>query len=92
MSLYDYRKAIELRNDESVSFYSLIMAAILKADTDNMRKLDFSFPYTVNEVHNRYWSPGGELPTDGQERVVITEIDIDSLYEEEQIRDRESLD
>ena len=89
MSLYDYKKAIELRNDESVSFYSLIMAAILKADTNNTDKLMSTFPKTYQETYDRYWAPGGELPTDGQERVVITEIDIDSLYEEEQIRDRE---
>lgn len=79
MSLYDYKKAIELHNNESVSFYSLIMAAILRADSNNSVLLRQAFPDTFDEVHKRYWSPGGELHTDGQERIVITQLNPEDL-------------
>jgi len=74
MSLYDYKKAIELRNDESVSFYSLIMAAILRADTHNLSKLRHVFTNTYNEVYDRYWAPGGALPVDREEKVIVKQL------------------
>jgi len=97
MSLYDYKKSIELHHDESVSFYSLIMAAILRADSRNSILLRQAFPDTFDEVHKRYWSPGGELSTDGQERIVITQLTEEDLQdmvdqhkeEEHRIRQRE---
>lgn len=63
MSLYDYQESLELSKSDP-SFYSLIMAAARKADTDNLRKLESVFPETVNELRRRYHAPGGQLPED----------------------------
>jgi hypothetical protein len=42
-------------------FYSLIMAAARFADTDNLEKLQESFPEIVIELRKRYNAPGGAL-------------------------------
>ena len=60
MSLYDYRKALELSRDDP-PFYSLIMAAMYKADPDNRSKLRQMFPETWAELDARYHAPGGYL-------------------------------
>lgn len=55
MSLYDYRAAMKLR-DEDVPFYALIMAAMLKADSDNIERLRRAYPEIWAEVEKRYHS------------------------------------
>jgi hypothetical protein len=43
-------------------FYALIMAAMRKADTDNLEKLRRAFPATHDELVQRYSAPAGYLP------------------------------
>ena len=62
MSYYDYRRSEELANDERNSFYSLIMAAMRRADTGNELRLRAMFPDTWAELETRYHQPGGFLP------------------------------
>lgn len=64
MSLYDYRVSQKLDVDNSVSFYSLIMAAMRRADTDNEQKLRSVFPEVWEELERRYNAPGGSLTGD----------------------------
>lgn len=47
-------------------FYTLIMAAMQLADTDNLEKLRAAFPDTYQELMDRYNSPGGLI---GAERI-----------------------
>ena len=58
MTLYDYKcgKILEM-ND--APFYSLIQAAMRRADTDNLRKLKHCWPEIWEELQERYHMPGG---------------------------------
>jgi hypothetical protein len=76
MSLYDYHVSLELAKQD-VPFYALLMAAIRKADTDNLQKLSFVFPQLVAEFRARYNAPGGKLPQDDQPQT-ITLVEIQS--------------
>jgi hypothetical protein len=50
-------------------FYSLIMAAMRQADTDNVRKLQQEWPNVWAELEARYHAPGGLLDGEvGEER------------------------
>ena len=60
MSLYDYRASQQLAIGDP-PFYALIMAAMRKADSGNMVKLQWAFPDTYVELQERYDSPGGVL-------------------------------
>jgi hypothetical protein len=60
VSLYDYRAAVALWK-QNPPFYSLIMAAMYRADTVNAAKLRAAFPETWAEVDARYNAPGGLL-------------------------------
>lgn len=64
MSLYDYElsRQIAVRDEP---FYALIMAAIRKADTGNLARLDAAFPDAVSEFRRRYDAPLGVIPEDG---------------------------
>ncbi len=61
--LYDYQVATDLH---SVPFDALVMAAMLRADTDNLRLLSTAFPTLAAEVRARYDAPSGTLATDGK--------------------------
>ena len=61
MSLYDYRASIEMLKVDP-PFYALIMAAMLKADDQNVVRLRRAFPQTWIELQGRYNGPGGLLP------------------------------
>ena len=63
MSLYDYRAAMKIAQEDD-PFYALIMAAMLKADTTNIEKLRLLFPETWRELDARYHAPGGALSED----------------------------
>lgn len=69
MSLYDYKESLRLSGE---SFYSLIMAAMLKADDNNLQKLYRSFPDVYQELKDRYNLPGGMYP---EERTNAYEVD-----------------
>jgi hypothetical protein len=40
------------------------MAAMRKADTQNLAKLESAFPWTYAELQARYDAPDGRLPSD----------------------------
>lgn len=61
MSIIDYRQSQAIMSDGDFSFYSLIMAAMRKADTDNLEKLKSVFPEVYGELRARYNAPGGAL-------------------------------
>lgn len=64
MSLYDYQVSQQISEGDP-PFYALIMAAMRKADTFNMAKLQRAFPAVYAEVSARYNAPGGMLPGEG---------------------------
>ena len=63
MSLYDYFRSRDIAAMD-VSFYSIVMAAMREADTDNLAKLKYAWPEIWEELEARYHSPGGRLDTD----------------------------
>lgn len=60
MSLFDY-KASQRISLEDPPFYAIIMAAMRKADTHNLRKLQHAFPEVWDELQRRYYAPNGCL-------------------------------
>jgi len=66
MSYYDYirSQAISALDEQ---FYSLIMAAMRQAATDNLLKLKDAFPETHREWVARWHAPGGFLPGENPE-------------------------
>lgn len=63
MSRYDYERSRVLELDDE-PFYALIMAAMRKADDDNLRLLREAWPEVWDELYARYHSPGGILASD----------------------------
>lgn len=61
MSHFDYEESIRIAAQDH-SFKALIMAAMRKADTNNMAKLTRAFPDIRDELLDRYNAPGGLLP------------------------------
>lgn len=70
MSYYDYAVSQELAKMDP-PFYALVMAAMRKADSDNIVRLRNLFPETYAELFARYHAPGGYLPGE----VAVQEID-----------------
>jgi len=58
MSLYDYQAS---RQVSGMPFYALIMAAMRRADTENLAKLQAVWPDVWAELDARYNAPGGLL-------------------------------
>jgi len=65
MSLYAYLQSQKLAAQDT-PFYAIIMAAMRKADSDNLKKLVAEWPDVWAELVARYHAPGGELPIDRQ--------------------------
>jgi hypothetical protein len=63
MSLFDYRVSQQLEMQD-VPFYALIMAAMRRADTDNVERLRHAWPEVWAELSARYHAPGGVIPGD----------------------------
>lgn len=61
MSLFDYRQSREI-SARAYSFDALIMAALRRADTENLYRLRGVFPEIASEMQERYDAPGGLLP------------------------------
>ena len=61
--IYDYQESQRIAC-EDYAFYALIMAAMRKADTDNLTKLQNAFPDVWSELVARYNAPGGMLNED----------------------------
>jgi hypothetical protein len=51
-------------------FYSLLMAAMRFADTDNTEKIKREWPNLYEEFRKRYSAPGGTLDAEEMERVM----------------------
>ena len=64
MSLHSFNVSIEIMRDDP-PFYALIMAAMRKADTQNIAKLRSVFPEIWSELDERYWTPGGLIASEG---------------------------
>jgi hypothetical protein len=64
MSLYDYNYSQQISLDDP-PFYGLIMAAMRKADSDNIEKLRRAWPWVWQELEQRYHAPGGVIKSDG---------------------------
>jgi hypothetical protein len=56
MARYDYEKSRQLIADD-VPFHALIMAAMRKADSQNLATLRVAFPETWDELETRYHAP-----------------------------------
>ncbi len=63
MSAYDYHASRAILAADP-PFYSLIMAAMAKADKVNAAKLRAAFPGVWSEAEARYNAPGGRLDGD----------------------------
>jgi hypothetical protein len=60
MSRIDYHLAVDLKNAD-VPFYALVMAAMMRADSDNIEILKTGWPEVWREVQARWKAPGGAL-------------------------------
>ena len=60
MSRFDYEASKEIIMEDP-PFYALIMAAMRKADSDNVILLANAFPEVWTELAKRYHGPGGLL-------------------------------
>lgn len=60
MSLYDYRVSQQLEAADA-PFYALVMAAMKRADHDNLELLKRAWPNVWRELEQRYHAPGGRL-------------------------------
>lgn len=63
MSYHEYRIGQEIAAHD-YPFYSLIQAAMRKADTDNAAALREAFPSTWAELERRYHAPGGLIDSE----------------------------
>jgi len=68
MSYYEYRVSQRLEL-EGYSFYTIIMAAMRQADTDNLELLKEAFPGMWQELQDRYNLPGGVYPGEPVEEI-----------------------
>lgn len=75
MSLYDYRRSLILAVDDP-PFAALIMAAMRKADTDNVARLRSVFPELWAELTQRYHAPGGAI-TPAEARALAAQAEED---------------
>ena len=66
MSIHDYKEGRELEARDT-PFYALIQAAMRRADTFNLAKLQEAFSEVWTELVERYNSPGGYLKEELEE-------------------------
>lgn len=70
MSFHDYETSLEIGAGRYYSpdppFAALIMAAMRKADSDNLLRLQHAFPLIWQEFLKRYRAPDGVLPEDNR--------------------------
>ena len=64
MSWFDYQTSKKIALDDP-PFNALIMAAMNKADTNNVILLTNAFPEVWTELSQRYGAPNGVLRGDG---------------------------
>lgn len=81
-SLYDWQQALEISKiDPQVN--ALIMAACMKADSDNMRRLELGFPELVREARERWNAPGGRIGHEAAQTNIVRDYnpDTDTIIE-----------
>lgn len=64
MSLHSYQVSLEISATDP-PFSALIMAAMRKADSNNIVLLQAAFPEIWFELEERYWTPGGLIASEG---------------------------
>ena len=64
MSCYDYQQSQKLQAEP---FYALIMAAMHRASTNNLHKLQAAWPQIWRELQARHNAPGGYVPGEMQQ-------------------------
>lgn len=66
MGIFDYKQSIALgKNDPT--FDALLFAAMRKADSFNLNRLEQAFPEQTLELRQRYNAPGGRLRETNEE-------------------------
>ena len=75
MSLHSYHVSKKVLKTDP-PFYSLIMAAMLLADTGNLRRLQNAWPEVWIELQARFNAPMGLIPEDGpvDEKILARQI------------------
>ena len=75
MSLHSYHVSKKVLKTDP-PFYSLIMAAMHKADTENLARLAAAWPDVYAELNARYNAPMGLIPEDGpvDEKILARQI------------------
>lgn len=72
MSYYDYHCSLQIGAGRETKgdppFAALIMAAMRKADADNLAALKSAFPGIASEFYARYRAPGGMLGDEAKGR------------------------
>ena len=63
VTLLDWKEATQIRLEDP-PFYALLTALVMKADTDNLAKLQLAFPEAVAEIKARYNAPAACLSLD----------------------------
>ena len=63
MSKFDYLASKKISLDDP-PFYAIIMAAMRRADSSNLAKLQRAYPEVWEELQARYNAPGGVLEGD----------------------------
>lgn len=61
MTITAYRQSLQIITSGDYEFYALLMAAMRKADTYNLAKLQEAFPQVWDELKQRYNAPGGAI-------------------------------
>lgn len=81
LGLHAYHCSVKIsRRDEP--FYALIAAAMRKADTDNLAKLQVAFPETWLEFQKRYDAPLGVIPGDDVADMEALQKTLKEFYEQ----------
>jgi len=60
VSYHEYKASQKLEM-EDVPFYAIIMAAMRRADDNNLDKLKQAWPEIWDELFARYHAPGGKI-------------------------------
>jgi len=63
MSIRDYELSQHIAG-QLYTFHSLVLAAMRRADGENLERLKTAFPSAWEELKARYNAPGGILPGD----------------------------
>ncbi len=80
MSLHAYHYSVKLGHQDP-PFEALIMAAMMKADPDNLFKLRQAFPNILKELWARFEAPMGVIPEDGEVEMALLSKQIKRLEE-----------